>query len=71
MKDTCWSLGLGAMCCLKHLCPMTIYGGCPECNKEELRIFPRDTDKIEFCNGVWFHRKKIYNSDIENVLREK
>lgn len=57
-EDTYWSLGLGAMCCPKHHCPMTIYGGCPQCDKEELRIFPKDTDKIEFHNGVWFHKEE-------------
>ena len=37
---------------------MTIYGGCPQCDKEELRIFPKDTDKIEFHNGMWFHKEE-------------
>ena len=47
-------------------CSMAIFGGRPKCNKEELRIFPKDTDEIEFCNGVWFHRAK---DRIRNVLR--
>lgn len=37
MEDRVWSLGLGPMCCLSHHCPMTIYGGCPECNKQILK----------------------------------
>lgn len=37
MEDRVWSLGLGPMCCLLHHCPMTIYGGCPKCNKQILK----------------------------------
>lgn len=35
-EDRVWSLGLGPMCCLHHHCPMTVYGGCSECNKKLL-----------------------------------
>lgn len=34
MKDRVWNFGYGPVMCLKHHCKLTIFGGCPECNKE-------------------------------------
>ena len=73
MSDKVWSLGLGPMCCLFHHCPMTIYGGCPECNKQVLKNMDgnmRQTGKSTAAAMAILKKNGLTDEQIKKLFEE-